>query len=70
MTDGVVFVFVDFLRNHNTLINFDECFGKGRNGAILIHIGHNCRMFLERDMSLNVKIVTTLLGLPYLKMRK
>lgn len=65
MTDGVAFVFVDFLRNHNTLINFDDCIGKGSNRATLIHIGYNCGIFIERDMSLKVKIVTTLLGLPY-----
>lgn len=44
-----------------TFIKFDVCFGKERNGATLIRIGHKYGMFLVRDMSLKLKSATTLL---------
>lgn len=66
VTGGMDIDFADFLINHNSLIKFRDCFENRRSGAILIHMGHNCGMFLERDMAPNVKIVTTLLGLPYM----
>lgn len=41
VTKEVAFVFDDFLRNHNILIKFDDCFRKRRNSVTLIHISHN-----------------------------
>lgn len=56
VTGGVVFNFLDFLRNENTLINFGDCFENRRNGAKLIQMGHNCGMFFERDMAPKEKV--------------
>lgn len=37
VTDRLILVLVDYLINH-ILINFDECFGKGRNGTTIINM--------------------------------
>lgn len=66
MTVEVVFVFVDFLRNHNTLMDFVDYDESRRNGSELIHMSHESGICLERDMAPKAKIAINLLGLPYI----
>lgn len=65
VTEEVVLVFADFLRNHNTSNDLGDYEENRKNATKLIHMDHKSGMFLERIEAPKVKIVSTLLGSSY-----